>query len=279
MPSNLEFLSPPVEQHRNGVAGQEMIRLGKSLADQHLAPAAGRQPAAGAQKQPVQFGRAKVRQRPHLAAGRLVHAGNIQRGLDRDARLDGRHAGDLRDLLRQRIGRAFELHEHFGKPVRLVIFPAGGFEGMDQAARHDHHRQAASHHQRHRDGLAFQPAQVAPEFAIEMGQHGRPSLRSKVQSQRVLHARPHRVTVLQPKARSVWSAVSLLPLSGVRDHRKRQQADRTPNASRLSCSGQSLPTCRRHGRKYAPWIHYQLSELAGARVSFRRRWWTRPSDK
>src|SRR6266849_4353178 len=36
------------------------------------------------------------------------------------------------------------------------------------------------------------------------------------------------------ESRSVWSAWSLLPLSNVAGHRKREQAPRTPNASRLS---------------------------------------------
>jgi len=52
--------------------------------------------------------------------------------------------------------------EHRGKAVGLVVFEAGGFEGKDQAPRHDHHGQTTTHHHRHGERLALHPAQIAP---------------------------------------------------------------------------------------------------------------------
>ena len=98
-------------------------------------------------------------------------AGQVQGDLHRDAGLDGGHAGDFLDARGERVRRALQVGEHLGEPVGFVVFAAGGFEGEDQAARHDHHGQAAGHHQRHRDGLAFHPVQVAQQLAIEVAEH------------------------------------------------------------------------------------------------------------
>jgi hypothetical protein len=44
---------------------------------------------------------------------------------------------------------------------------------MNQAPGHHHHRQPASHHQRHRNRLAFNAAKIAQELAIEFrNRHG-----------------------------------------------------------------------------------------------------------
>ena len=60
----------------------------------------------------------------------------------------------------------------FRKPIRFVIFPAGRFERMNQAAGHGHHGQTARHDQNDGDGLAGHATEIAPKFAVEVREHG-----------------------------------------------------------------------------------------------------------
>src|SRR5207248_2223393 len=53
------------------------------------------------------------------------------------------------------------------------------------------------------------------------------------------------------KSRSVWSAESLLPLSNAQGHRKREQALRTPYASRSSVAVSSLCAFRASAVEFA----------------------------
>ena len=151
--------------------GCRLIGVREGFAHQHLPATARSQPAASAQEQPVELRRSEVRQRPHHAAGRLIQRGNVQGDLHRDAGLDGGHAGDFLDARGEGVRGALHMDEHLGEAVGLVVFAAGGFQGIDQAARHDHHGQAAAHHHRDGEGLAFHPAQIAPELAVKVGDH------------------------------------------------------------------------------------------------------------
>ena len=56
----------------------QLVGLRECFAHEHFAAAARRQPVARAQEEPVQFGRAKIRERMHLAARGLIQAGQIE---------------------------------------------------------------------------------------------------------------------------------------------------------------------------------------------------------
>ena len=140
----------------------QVIGLREGLADEHFAATARGQPPARAQEEPVQLRRSEVRQRPHHAAGRFIERGEVQGDLHRDAGLDCGYAGDFLNAIGEGVRGALHVHEDLSEPVGFVVFAAGGFEGEDQAPRHDHHGQATAHHHRHGESLALHPAQIAP---------------------------------------------------------------------------------------------------------------------
>src|SRR5260370_14929483 len=60
-------------------------------------------------------------------------------------------------------------------------------------------------------------------------------------------------------ARSVWSAWSLLPLSNGAGHRKREQAPRTPNASRPRRRQECAPSAGNFGHNRANYAEQPIS--------------------
>ena len=167
-----QLLAFAIEQDGDGIAGKQVVGGRKGLAGQDLTPVVVGEPAARAEEQAVELGGARVRQRAHHAAGRFLQRGNVERYLDGDARLDRRYAGDVGEARGERVGRPFEHGEHLREAIRLVIFRPRGFERVNEAAGHDHHRQTASHDQRNGDGLPFDAAQVTGQFAVQQGDHG-----------------------------------------------------------------------------------------------------------
>ena len=154
----MAFLSAAIQQHGDGIAGAQMVGVGEGFSHQHFTKVAGREPAPGAQEEAIEFRWGEVGQRTHHPAGRFVQAGQGHTGNGGNARGD-------------RVWGAFQMREHFGETIGLVILPARGLQRVDQTPRHDHHGQAARHHQGDGDRLTFHAVQVTPEFAVEMGEH------------------------------------------------------------------------------------------------------------
>ena len=165
------LLEAAVDDHRDGVAGLEMVRLGEGFANEDFAATTGLQPFAGAEEEAVQLRLAKIGNGTDEAGGGLVEAGDVERDLDGDARLDGGDTGNFADAFGERERGALKSGKDVGEAVGAVVFFPRALQRMDEAARHDEHGQPARHHERHRDGLAFHAAQVAEEFAVEVGEH------------------------------------------------------------------------------------------------------------
>ena len=58
--------------------------------------------------------------------------------------------------------------KELGKTMCLVIFAPRGLERVDEAARHNQHREATSHDQSNSNRLAFHPVQVAQKFTVKV---------------------------------------------------------------------------------------------------------------
>ena len=94
-----KWLAATVEQHRDGIAGLQVIGIRKRLTHEHFPPTARRQPPARAQEQAVKLRRSEVRQRAHHAAGRFIERGQVEGHFHRDAGLDRGHAGEFSDAV------------------------------------------------------------------------------------------------------------------------------------------------------------------------------------
>ena len=123
-----EALAAAVEEQGEGGAGCQPVRLGERLAHEQLAPRAGRQPAAAAQKEPVELGLAEIRQRAHDAAGGLGEAGQVKRDGHGEIGLDGGHARKRAEAFPQLVGRALERPKDLGEMMPLVILGPGTLE-------------------------------------------------------------------------------------------------------------------------------------------------------
>ena len=141
--------------------------VGEGFADEGFIAGGGGEQAAGAEERAVERGVAAFGEGVDEAGGGLGHAGDVERDLHGHGRLDGGDAGEGGDLRGDGGGGAFEGREDVGEAVALVVAVACGFEGEDQAARHDHHGEPAGHDEGDGEGLGLEGAQVAEEFEIE----------------------------------------------------------------------------------------------------------------
>ena len=102
-----------------------------------------------------------------MRARGLHHAFDVEhRGID-DARLHGRDAGDLGDLVAEPLRRPARHREHVGKALALVVGGARLVERLIGAdAEHERH-DARRHDERDGQHLGLEPPEVAQELAVE----------------------------------------------------------------------------------------------------------------
>ncbi|MFM1942993.1 MAG: hypothetical protein RI897_1975 [Verrucomicrobiota bacterium] len=164
-------MASAIEEHGDGVAGAELVGIGEGFTDEDLSGLARGEPLAGAEVEAVERGGVEVGEGADHAAGGFIEVGDIERDLDGDTGLDRGDPWDGRDTGGDGVGGAFEVGEDLGEAVGIIVGLSGGFERVDEATGHDHHGEAAAHDEGDGEGLAFDAAEVAPEFTIE-GVHG-----------------------------------------------------------------------------------------------------------
>jgi hypothetical protein len=123
-------LPAAIEQHGETGAGGEAVGLGEGFADEHLAAAAGLEPATGSQVEPVEHGGVEVREGSDHAAGGFIEPFEVECHLDGDIGLDDGDAGDGAEAWGEGFGGAFQVAEDLGEPVGFVVFAPGGIEGL-----------------------------------------------------------------------------------------------------------------------------------------------------
>jgi hypothetical protein len=160
----------PVEQHREGVADDVPVRLGEGFVDDDLVARLDPGPVARAQRRHVQKGRPVVGDRLDPGLRRLDPSRQVEKDERLDARLGGVDAVDGADLGHQRQRRAVHLREDLGEAVAFVEGRPRVVEGARHAERHEHHRHAGRQHQRDRQSLRPEPAEVAQELAVDGAQ-------------------------------------------------------------------------------------------------------------
>jgi hypothetical protein len=97
---------------------------------------------------------------------RLGEARNVERHVDDDARLDLRHARNLRHPLAETHRRARQPREHIGEPVAVVIGLLREPERVERAQVHDEHGDAGGDDQTDRRRLPFQVPQITEQLSV-----------------------------------------------------------------------------------------------------------------
>ena len=157
----------PIDDCGDLIAGAQPVRIGERLANERLPRLVRRRSPAAAQCDIVQCRLANRRQRQQARTRRLVHIGHIKRNVDGDAGADARHAGNLGQPVGNELRRAFDVGEHVGEAVTLIIGGTRIIQRHHGAEGHDHDRHTTADDHRDRQCLAAEMPQIPQQSAVE----------------------------------------------------------------------------------------------------------------
>ena len=161
--------SRPFSTAEKLIAGPETVRLGEGRVHHHLVRARRIRHPTGAQDRQVQRRLAVRRQRQDARGCRLGEPGQVQHGIAGDPRLDVLHAGNVRELRRERQWRPRRRGEDVGEAVALVVGRPGLEERHLRPEGQHQDRHPGGQHQRDREALRPEPAEIAQKLHVEWG--------------------------------------------------------------------------------------------------------------
>ena len=161
----------PVEVGPEAVADAVAVGLREGLVHDDGVGAVGSGPAAAAQYRDVEPRQTRFGQRQDAPDRRFHPPRQVEDGVGRDPRLGRGDAGDRLDLGEQGQGRAPRLREDMREAVALVIGRARLVERRGHAEGHQDHRHPAGEHQRDRQRLRPETAEIPQELPVERPHH------------------------------------------------------------------------------------------------------------
>ena len=152
---NRQVAEASVEDRRHVIAQLQLVGDHEAFAGEHLVGTSALDPSASPQEQIVDERPTIGRDRHEHACRRLIEVREVQRDAGDDARFDGRHVRDRRDLRGDAQRRPLERAEDVPESLPLVVHVARPQEGIGVRQVHDVHRDAGRDHHRDRERLSL----------------------------------------------------------------------------------------------------------------------------